>query len=299
MLDFKTTMSSALYINGVFETVLKEIVTAQKDEPGKVCYLQPYSAGRIKFLVEAVPAPSNPIRLYISLTDSLSVVSYRALIVGWHDKRELSATELNRINKHIKEYQPGEKEVYFTGGGGQPCVNLISITHLEQLPDRTPVSSFVKVSDGTPLKKRSRSGGWSPVEEQPAWAGMTRTVIGQALDATFEQEITQALMLSSEDRKARLEKAPKRPEPIQVISRAFRRNADVAAEVLLRAKGSCEGGRSKAPFLRASDGSPYLEVHHRIMLAHGGEDTVENAIALCPNCHRQSHFGTAPEQSWR
>ncbi|WP_442967956.1 HNH endonuclease [Rheinheimera sp.] len=36
---------------------------------------------------------------------------------------------------------------------------------------------------------------------------------------------------------------------------------------------------------------PYLEVHHRIPLAEKGEDTLENAIELCPNCHIQAHFG--------
>lgn len=287
-------MNAALYINGVFETVLKEIIKAQKDDSGRVCYLQPYAAERIKLLAEAAPTPANPIRLYISLTDSLAVASYRALIVGWHDKRELGDSDLGRFNEHFKEYQPGEKEVYRTGGGGQLCVNLIAITHLERLPDRTPVSSFIKIVDGTPLKERSRSGGWSYVEEQPAWVGMTRTIVDDALDVIYRREIAQSLTLSSEARKARLESAPKNPEPIQVISRAFRRNADVIAEVLFRANGSCEGCHSKAPFLRASDESPYLEVHHRIMLAHGGEDTVENAFALCPNCHRQTHFGAKP-----
>jgi 5-methylcytosine-specific restriction protein A len=34
-----------------------------------------------------------------------------------------------------------------------------------------------------------------------------------------------------------------------------------------------------------------LEVHHKIRLADGGFDTVENAIAVCPNCHRQCHHG--------
>nr|WP_275041241.1 HNH endonuclease signature motif containing protein [Halomonas meridiana] len=46
-----------------------------------------------------------------------------------------------------------------------------------------------------------------------------------------------------------------------------------------------------APFNRKSDGSPYLEVHHRKPLAEGGDDTVANAIALCPNCHRAAHYG--------
>jgi 5-methylcytosine-specific restriction protein A len=32
-------------------------------------------------------------------------------------------------------------------------------------------------------------------------------------------------------------------------------------------------------------------VHHLIRLADGGDDTVDNAVAACPNCHRQRHFG--------
>ncbi len=58
-----------------------------------------------------------------------------------------------------------------------------------------------------------------------------------------------------------------------------------------RASGKCELCGCDAPFYRASDGSPYLEVHHWITLSDGGEDTVENAGALCPNCHGQAHFG--------
>ncbi|MFM0350878.1 HNH endonuclease [Paraburkholderia sp. RL17-347-BIC-D] len=27
-------------------------------------------------------------------------------------------------------------------------------------------------------------------------------------------------------------------------------------------------------------------------LAQGGPDTVANAIALCPNCHRERHYGS-------
>lgn len=32
-------------------------------------------------------------------------------------------------------------------------------------------------------------------------------------------------------------------------------------------------------------------MHHRRRLADGGEDTVANAIALCPSCHRERHYG--------
>lgn len=65
-------------------------------------------------------------------------------------------------------------------------------------------------------------------------------------------------------------------------------NPDVVAEVLIRAKGKCE---KQAPFNGVSDGTLYLEVHHKIWLAKEGEDTIENAIAVWPNCHRELHFG--------
>jgi 5-methylcytosine-specific restriction enzyme A len=45
-----------------------------------------------------------------------------------------------------------------------------------------------------------------------------------------------------------------------------------------------------APFEMA-EGIPYLEVHHVKPLAIGGSDTIMNAVALCPNCHRRAHYG--------
>jgi hypothetical protein len=93
------------------------------------------------------------------------------------------------------------------------------------------------------------------------------------------------------DRKIRLANASKKPETRIVTAVEFIRNQDVVAEVLERANGICEKCYNKAPFLRKSDNSPYLEVHHKIRLADDGDDTVENAIALCPNCHREAHYG--------
>jgi hypothetical protein len=34
-----------------------------------------------------------------------------------------------------------------------------------------------------------------------------------------------------------------------------------------------------------------LESHHVIALANDGEDGLTNVIALCPNDHREAHFG--------
>ena len=81
------------------------------------------------------------------------------------------------------------------------------------------------------------------------------------------------------------------PQKTEVVSFSFKRNPDVAAHVLERANGICEACKQKAPFLRAKDNTPYLEIHHIIRLADGGKDNIKNAIALCPNCHRKVHFG--------
>lgn len=113
-------------------------------------------------------------------------------------------------------------------------------------------------------------------------------------NASFDEAVQHSLMDAASKRKARLVDAPKIPTKIPVITYAFIRNPDVVAEVLLRAGGKCERCNQIAPFKRKKDLQPYLEVHHRVQLSKGGEDTVDNALALCPNCHRHLHFGVEP-----
>lgn len=178
------------------------------------------------------------------------------------------------------------------GGNEKPSANLIAVMNLERLENPIPVSSFVELSDNKPLKPRTTSGGWSYVMQLPGWVGtLTETAVEDDLNRTLGEEVSESLSDSSESRAQRLLSAPKYPTPIQILSRGFRRNSDVIAEVLLRADGHREKCGKQAPFTRAKDGTPYLEVHHKVMLSHGGADTVENAVATCPNCHRELHFG--------
>jgi 5-methylcytosine-specific restriction enzyme A len=67
----------------------------------------------------------------------------------------------------------------------------------------------------------------------------------------------------------------------------YERNDAIAGYVKRVAKGFCGLCTQVAPF-ETADG-PYLESHHVVHLAQGGPDTIENAIALCPNCHRKMH----------
>lgn len=115
----------------------------------------------------------------------------------------------------------------------------------------------------------------------------------EAWRAGLRQQVKQSLSDTRESRLKRLSAAAKNPSTITVVTKAFVRNPDVIAEVLSRANGVCDACSALAPFQRNSDQSPYLEVHHKIPLAAGGEDTVSNAVALCPNCHRREHYGPA------
>src|SRR5574343_55310 len=112
-----------------------------------------------------------------------------------------------------------------------------------------------------------------------------------SVNQLFELEVAKSLRDNRNSRLNRLSQAEKTPKTLTVQTTVFSRNPDVVAEVLIRARGHCEQCKNAAPFLRAKDGTPYLEVHHIIQLSQGGEDSVSNAIALCPNCHSKAHFG--------
>lgn len=80
-----------------------------------------------------------------------------------------------------------------------------------------------------------------------------------------------------------------KPAQSDIAAKAFVRDPKVKAWVLERAKGICEACDEPAPFHVAND-EPFLEVHHVRWLSQGGSDRVENAVALCPNCHRRCHL---------
>lgn len=119
-------------------------------------------------------------------------------------------------------------------------------------------------------------------------AGSANILVGRD---DFEFLVERAIAEKQESRRKRLALAPTKPQFTVRLIREFTRNPDVIAEVLVRAKGICELCLKPAPFMRSRTGQPYLEVHHKVRLADGGDDTVENAVAVCPNCHRREHFG--------
>lgn len=70
----------------------------------------------------------------------------------------------------------------------------------------------------------------------------------------------------------------------------YERSAAVRDYVLARADSTCESCGKSAPFKR-EDGTPYLEPHHTRRLSDGGSDHPRWVGAVCPNCHREMHYG--------
>lgn len=116
-------------------------------------------------------------------------------------------------------------------------------------------------------------------------------VTEKQLENSLQKDLIKAQKLSQKQRQNQLKKSNPKPERIITSQVAFKRNPYVIIEVLERANGICEKCFKHAPFKRDNGNTPYLEVHHIIPLSDNGDDTVENAIALCPNCHRHAHHG--------
>ena len=112
------------------------------------------------------------------------------------------------------------------------------------------------------------------------------------VDKKHEEKIQK--ILEQVDPKYLLEKArsaPKKPETEEVTTKRLKRSDHVAAVVKQMADFKCEVDTCSYQGFEKSDGDQYIEIHHLDQLSDGGEDSIDNAVAVCPNCHRMLHFG--------
>jgi 5-methylcytosine-specific restriction protein A len=103
-----------------------------------------------------------------------------------------------------------------------------------------------------------------------------------------EKKEKEARRLSDAELKKRLKYVKKQAGKREVSSATYERNVYVAEFAKRRANGICQLCDETAPF-NDKNGKPFLESHHIVWLSDGGEDTIENSTALCPNCHRKMH----------
>jgi 5-methylcytosine-specific restriction endonuclease McrA len=123
------------------------------------------------------------------------------------------------------------------------------------------------------------------------YSNFNSTSATKSTEKALKQEVEEAYDLPLDIIRQKSKSYPSKPKKTKTYSSTFKRNPYVVVEALRKANGICGSCLNKAPFISKSTAKPYLEVHHMKMLADGGDDTVENTIALCPNCHREKHFG--------
>jgi 5-methylcytosine-specific restriction protein A len=114
------------------------------------------------------------------------------------------------------------------------------------------------------------------------------------VDDLFEKKAIKARRLSDYELKKRAENSSKKVGSRKVQTNQYERNIWVSEFIKRMANGICQLCNSYGPFLD-KNGNHYLETHHIIWLSKGGEDTIENTVALCPNCHRRMHVLDDPQ----
>jgi len=158
----------ALFLNGVIEEVLLEIMEVQGALPEQVMFLQPHKGEGMARLREQRPTADEPLFLLISLTTDLAKVHYAAEIVGWDDKRHLADEKRRVLNRLICTLQPKEGGLYDASRmvGGK-SVNLLHVRRLRRLRTPFSVGQLGKIADSEPLsEERTRAGGWSYVKAE-------------------------------------------------------------------------------------------------------------------------------------
>ena len=74
----------------------------------------------------------------------------------------------------------------------------------------------------------------------------------------------------------------------RAVTDLYDKNIYVAELALRKANGICQLCDQPAPF-RDRYGRPFLETHHITWISEGGDDAIDNTVALCPNCHAKMH----------
>jgi len=174
---------------------------------------------------------------------------------GWSSFHILGYMGLKNRHKGLFENKNIDEAIYILRQQEDDC--SLAIEHLEH---------YKKIQNTIPIEK-------------------------EIFEQRFDEQLAESQKTQQTLRLKRIDSAETVPGKVKVISSVYKRNPDIAAEVLFRADGICEKCKLPAPFIRAKDGTPYLEIHHIKPLADGGMDDMSNTTALCPNCHREQHYG--------
>lgn len=103
----------------------------------------------------------------------------------------------------------------------------------------------------------------------------------------FEREKL-ARKLSNEEIIERAKYASKKATSRIVTTKNYERNPFISEYAKRWANGTCQLCEKPAPY-NNKKGDAHLHTHHVEWLSRGGEDSIYNTVALCPNCHDKMH----------
>jgi 5-methylcytosine-specific restriction protein A len=183
-----------------------------------------------------------------------------------------------RSNRALLEHRANNRRVFLfevTRKGWATCVGEVELVdhHIEYRPDR----------DG-----KTREAIVFHLDVIPPGA---HDISPDQLEK-LERIPTFSLSLA-ELRDRALSRSPRSSTPPERKTAVANRSLAVKLYALKRATGFCLGCNKPAPF--HTKRGPFLEVHHVYRLADGGPDHPAAVIAICPNCHREVHFGLKGE----
>ena len=121
-----------------------------------------------------------------------------------------------------------------------------------------------------------------------------QSITQNELDEYVKKQIKKTQGLStSELRQQAIKHRTKVGSSRPVTSNTYIRDEFISEYTKRCANGICELCENNAPF-RDKNGNPYLESHHIVWLSKGGSDSIDNTVALCPNCHKKMHVVADP-----
>lgn len=184
-------------------------------------------------------------------------------VLDGNQNRTLFDSDTNGVNVHLFEVFEPTKYIY------HGPVRLVDKPYQEVQNDENGVPRKVWIFPVKPLEN---------------------VTVSEQVFKTYENaQKSKVQKLSISELKANAKECSRKETSSRsVTSTTYVRDPNIAEYVKICANGICQLCGNSAPF-KDKNGKPYLESHHIVWLAAGGADSIENTIALCPNCHRKMH----------
>ncbi len=147
---------------------------------------------------------------------------------------------------------------------------------------------FVEIQNDSEVEQALVVGSISNDDFVNHLEGFVKSISEFKLFATSE-EVNDASFLSDRELEEKCKGKNNKPNKKKTITTVYERNPHISELAKRRSMGRCQLCNNEAPF-KDKFGKPFLETHHIHWMSDGGEDSIENTIALCPNCHRKMHI---------